>query len=496
MKKDFAKYQEVNKLIDSENFEKREGKFTPRERLSFLFDNGDYKELFKYASVDPTINSFKDGVVCAFGSVNGKTVFAYASEFSFEGGSVGVHQSKQMLELFRLAKNHAVPVVALVESGGAKITDSIDIMESFAGVMRESVFLSGFVPQITCTLGHCIGASAFVALFSDFIIMEKNSNICISGANVNKAATGEDVTQEEIGGADIHSKHSGAAHFVIETEEKAILKIRELLSFLPSNNQEKPPVISNSDSETREEKAVYEILPEDPVKPFDIRKLITLFSDNNDFMELQADYAKNLVVGFARFGGIPVGIVANQPLYMGGAIDTKAFKKMARFMNFLSAYNFPMLNFVDVPGAVPTSEEHKRGILNAGASALQALGHHKHLKITILVRKCFGGAYSMLNPKITGGDIIYAYPNASIGIMNDKAMSSVLGKNSKLSDKVNTLHENGLRLDHPILAASGTYIDDIILPEKTREEIIRVLKAFPNKFFLDIPKKEIFNFTL
>ncbi|MEK7431707.1 MAG: carboxyl transferase domain-containing protein, partial [Cyanobacteriota bacterium] len=446
MKRDFEKFDEFNKILEAENVNNSESKLLPIERLAILFDDGKFKELFKYSSVSPFAESFKDGISCAFGNVNGKPIVAYATDFSFEGGSIGVHQSNQILELYRLAKNHCIPIVALIESGGAKLMDTIHVQESLAGVLREAVFSSGFIPQITCTFGHCIGASAFISVLTDFVIMEKDSNLSISGANVNKAATGEDVTQAEIGGSAIHTKHSGSAHFVTSGEENTIKKVRELLSWLPQNNKEKPPIKEYIETEEREINEILDLLPDDEMKPFDVKKLIKLFTDDNEFFEIQEDYAKNLVVGFARFNGIPVGIVANQSLYMGGALDTKSFRKAIRFINTLSAYNFPMLNFADVPGAVPTSDEHKKGILNLGASFLQALGHHKNLKLSIIVRKCFGGAYSMINPKISGGDIIYAYPNASIGIMSDKAMSSVLGKNSVIREIIVTLNEKNLKL--------------------------------------------------
>ncbi|MFN8672593.1 MAG: carboxyl transferase domain-containing protein [Candidatus Sericytochromatia bacterium] len=496
MKKDFETYNQFNDILNKEKHKTKDNKLNSHERLAILFDNGEFKEIFKYSSLSNFAENFNDGVVCAFGNVNNKPIMAYATDFSFEGGSIGIHQAKQISEIYRLAKNHGIPIVGLLESGGAKLTESIHIMESYAGILKDAVFASGYIPQIACTFGHCIGATAFLALLNDFIVMEKNSNISIAGANINKQATGEDLTQEEIGGTDIHTKHSGAAHFVELGEENSIKKVREILSWLPQNNKEKSFIKITEDSENREEESIFNILPEDEMKPFDIKKLVKLFTDNNEFLEIQKDFAKNIIIGFARFSGIPVGIIANQPAYMGGALDSKAFKKVTKFINILSNYNLPMISFVDVPGAVPTSEEHKKGILNLGAAYLQALGHHKELKLSILVRKCFGGTYSMINPKISGGDIIYAYPNASVGIMSERAMATILGENSKIKQKMDLLHEKGLRLDHPVFAVSSSYIDDIIDPKKTRIEIIKVLKAFKNKYLIDIPDKKVFNFPL
>jgi acetyl-CoA carboxylase carboxyltransferase component len=491
MEKDLERLRKLNSFAESEtvNPDKTGEKFSPRERLALLFDNGEYKELFKFANSSTKGNTFKDGLVCGTGMINNRPAVAYASEFDIQGGSVGSLQADQISELYRLARQSGIPVIALSESAGARISDSVHIMEGFSKVMKEAVFCSGVIPQITCALGYCIGASAFVATLNDFIIMNEKATLSISGASVNKAATGEDVTEEQLGGTEIHTRYSGLAHFTEKSEKKSIARVRQLLEYLPSNNLEPPPVMECFDSETREEPTVEKLLPDDTDTPFDMMKLVKLFVDDHKFLELQAAFAPNMIIGFARFAGIPVGIAANQSMHLAGALDSNAFKKMARFVNFLSAFNFPLITFVDVPGAIPTLEENKNGILIHGAQLIQAMGHLKSLKISIVVRRCFGGAYCMLNPKISGGDIIYAYPGAMVGVMSDKAMSSVFKRDTKMSEKIEAMHARGERFDDPFIAASFGYLDDIIFPAQTRVEIIRALKIFGNKRFLDLPPK-------
>jgi acetyl-CoA carboxylase carboxyltransferase component len=489
---DRERLQKINSLIEDEKIISENDKLNTRQRLSILFDNGEYKELFKFAGYSETKN-LKDGVICAFGNINNRPATAYAFEFEYQGGSVGALQSKQITELYRLARQSGLPVIALNESGGARLTDAEDIAEGYSDALREAVFCSGFIPQITATFGVCIGASAFMATLSDFVVMEKDSSMCISGASVNKIATGEDVTEKDMGGVEIHTKHSGSAHFIGNKDKETIETIRKILHYLPSNNSEKPPFIPTQDPENRIEESINEIVPKNIMTPFDIKKLINLFVDDNDFFEVQKEFAPNIITGFARFGGMSVGIVANQSSYLAGAFDSKGSRKMARFVNFLSSFNFPMITFVDIPGAIPTVKEHKEGILLHGAQVLQSLGHHKHLKISIVVRKCFGGAYCMINPKASGGDIIYAYPDATIGIMSDQAMTSVVRKDSPLKERIDKIHAEGGRIDDPLFLASKGYIDDIIEPSHTRVEIIKALKAFGNKKFTQIPDKWLNN---
>lgn len=498
MEKDLERLRKLHNYAESETTasKKSSQNLSSRQRLKLLFDKGEYKELFKFAKSSQTDNSFKDGLVCGAGMINNRPALAYASEFDVQGGSVGRLQADQIYELYRLARQSGMPIIALSESAGAKITDAMHIMEGYARVMKEAVICSGVIPQITCALGFCIGAAAFVATLNDFIIMNDRATLTVAGSSVNKAATGEDVTEEQLGGSEIHMRYSGVVHFSEKTEENSIERVRQLLEYLPQNNSEPPPVTECFDPESREEPSAEKLLPDDTDTPFDMLKLIKLFVDEHRFLELQAGFAPNVIIGFARFAGIPVGIAGNQSMHLAGAFDCNAFRKMARFVNFLGAFNFPLITFVDVPGAIPTMEENKNGILIHGAQLLQALGHLKSLKIGIVVRRCFGGAYCMLNPKVSGGDIIYAYPGAMIGVMSDKAMSTVFKKDSAMSEKIEAMHLRGERLDDPFIAASSGYLDDIIYPSRTRGEIIRALKLFSNKRFMEIPPKWMNNQAL
>lgn len=492
MNKDLENLKQTEDLLQKKPPRKLE-RLSAQKRLELLFDDGKFKHLFRFVRSDPFKDKIDNNLICASGRVNGQDILAYACEFNILGGSLGVQQGQQIIELYRLAKQSGLPLIALYESGGARVSDGIHISDKLAECLAEATFASGVIPQLTCILGHCIGASAYMAMLNDFIIMDEKATLCIAGSSVNKAATGEDVTEFDMGGAEVHKKQTGNAHFVEKTEEECIERLRQLLSYMPANNAEVPATIVCHDSEERIEKQVYDLLPAHPSAPFDMKQVIQLFVDNHDFFELQEAYAPNAIIGFARFGGMPVGIIANQSLHLAGALDTLACKKFARFINFLGIFNYPLISFVDVPGAIPTVEQHKAGILTHGTQLLQSIGHLKTLKISIVVRRCFGAAYCLLNPKCSGGDIIYAYPNAMMGSMSDKAMSSFSGMDPRMAKKVEALHAMGKRLDDPFIAASYGYIDDVIDPAQTRPEIIQALQAYSNKRFREIPPKWLNN---
>lgn len=452
-------------------------------KLEKLFDNGDYKELFKFAQTSKKRKG--KSVITATGFIHNRPVMVYATDFSYQGGSIGKFESDLIAETYRLAKQSGIPIISLINSGGARITDGIYIMEGFGQIFREASYCSGVIPQITCVENNCIGASAFTALLTDFIFMTKDSVMSLAGAEVNKIATGENYTNKEIGGVEIHTQHTGAVHFIEENIEDILFKVRDLIKYLPQNNSEKPNLFEFKDNNQNYD--YKDIIPKDDKTPFDIKKLITQFTDDNEFFEIQKEFAPNLIIGFATFEGMTVGVCANQSLYGAGALDSKAFRKVSRFINFLSAFNIPMLSFVDVPGALPTLEENKNGILIYGSQFMQSLAHHKHLKVTIVVRRCFGGAYGMMSPKSGNGDIIYSYPDAMIGVMSHEAMTSVLKSTGKEVDF------GGIRSDSPLIAASLGYIDDIIEPKNTRKELINALKVFGTKRDLNIPPKWLNN---
>lgn len=493
MSKDIQRLKAYQAKIASDKTQ-RENRLSPYERLALFFDQGKYKELFRFAKTHEQSRHFKDGLVSGVGKVHGRPVVAYASEFTFQGGSVGHLQANQIMDLYRLARQSGMPIVALSESGGARVSDGIHIMESFAGVLREAVYCSGVVPQLTGIMGHCIGASAFVATLTDLVVMDKASTLCIAGASVNQIATGEQCSEFDMGGAEVHGLESGSVHRVEEDDESVINSLRALLGYLPSNNAEPPPFVPTEDPTDRSTPEISSLIPEDPNTPYDILPIIEATLDQGSFFEIQPDFAPNVVVGFGRVAGYTVGVAANQAKHLAGALDCQGMKKMARFLNLLGIYNIPLVSFVDVPGAIPTIAQHKAGILNHGAQLLQAVGHLKTLKISVVVRRCFGGAYCLMHPKIGGGDIIFAYPNAMIGVMSDQAMSQILkAKQGKLAEQIDALHASGGRLDDPFMVASYGYIDDVIDPADTRKEVAFALEHFYQKRLLDIPPKWLNN---
>ncbi len=495
---DLTRFKQAEQSLQSEekNRPVRPGRQSARERLKLLFDPGTGQELFRFVRNRLDKPSFSDGIVCASGEIQGRPLLAWASEFETMGGSIGALQTRQLNELYRLSRQSGLPMVSLVESGGARVTDGMEIMEGYAETLKEAVYLSGVVPQITCILGHCIGAPAFVATLTDFIIMDQNSTLCVAGAGVNKAATGEDLDEQALGGPEIHTGHSGAVHFVEPDEGAAIARVRQLFSYLPLTQAERPPHYATDDPPEREAPELNQLLPASPDAPFDMLPVLKAIVDQDSLMEIQADFAPNLITAFAQLGGQTVGILANQSLVLAGALDSKALRKMARFLNFLSSFNFPLVCFVDVPGLMPNSAAHREGILTYGSQALSAIGHLKGLKVSVVVRRCFGGAYFLLNPKVGGGDLVYAWPGAMIGIMSDQAMASFAGHNPVLRKTFEAIHAQGSRIDDPFIPAGSGYLDDIIEPARTRPILIQALTRFSNKRQLDIPPKWLPNIPL
>jgi acetyl-CoA carboxylase carboxyltransferase component len=456
------------------------GRLSARQRLAQLFDPDSGRELFRFArgSDDP---DFRDGLVCAHGTVHGRPVIAWASEFQVQGGSLGALQARQMAETYRLARQSGIPLVALVESGGARISEAVHVSEGYALALREAVATSGIVPQVVCTFGHCIGASAVMATLGDFLLMEADSTLSVAGARVNRSATGEDLSDAELGGAAVHTRHTGNVHFVCAGEAAVLAQARELLRWLPANHAERPPQFVCHDPAERLVPNLHSLIPADDTTPFDMLELIRSCCDQGDFCEVQAEFAPNLITGFAAFGGQTLAIVASQPLHAAGALDPAAARKCARFLNFVACFNYPLLSLLDVPGALPTLQAQQDGMLTHLTQVLHAVYQVHGLKITLVVRRLFGGTYVLLNPKSGDGDLIFAYPQAMIGVMSDQAMAGVLSQSQRGQAQVERLHAQGLRLDDPLLAAAPAYIDDILDPAETRREIIRALKTFGQK---------------
>jgi len=464
------------------------GQGSARQRLAALFDGGDYRELFRFAR-SPGASDWRDGVVCAHGQIQGRPVLAYATEFQVQGGSLGVLQTRQVSELFRLARQSGIPIVGLLQSGGARISEAVHIMEGFVLPMKESVFASGIIPQITCVFGHCIGASALMATLSDFIVMEAESTLSIAGARINQSATGQALSEAELGGVAVHTGFTGNVHFVCEGEAACLEKTRELLRWLPANHAEMPPRFACQDPAERLVPELESLIPADDQTPFDICELIRTIADDQTFFEVQAEFAPNLVTGFASFGGQSVAIVANQSLHLAGALDPDGARKCSRFLTWLANFNYPLLSLIDVPGALPTLEAQRQGMLTHAAQIIHALYQVRGLKISLVVRRLFGGTYCLVNPKCGEGDLIFAYPQAMIGVMSDAAMTTVLNQSEAGRAQAEKLHSAGLRLDDPLLAAANLYLDDILAPAETRREIIRALQTFGNKRVTHFPPK-------
>ncbi len=468
-------------------------KLSARERLQQLFDPGTFLEMFRYAKERPAQNPVDDGVVCGHGDVNGQPVIAYATEFSVQGGSLGALQTRQIAECQRFAHQSGIPIVALLESGGARISEAVHIMEGFVPAMTGGIELSGVVPQIACVFGPCIGASAFMATFSDWVIMETESSLSIAGARVNAMATGENLSDRELGGVTVHTHDTGNVHFVEQGDQAVLERARELLQWLPPHYKARPAVRPFSalpvSEQQRKTPEIARCIPADSQTGFDMRKVVQACADHQHFFETQADFAPNLLTGFIELGGYTLAVVASQPLHLGGVLDVKATRKMTRFLTFIAAFNYPLLSLVDVPGALPTLASQRAGILTHMTQAMHAIYNVRSLKITVVVRRCFGGTYSMLHPKSSKGDLVFAYPGAMIGVMSDAAMHQIMQHSEKGQRQIQKLESLGLRTDAPQLAAAAMYIDDIIDPEDTRQVLYRSLKSFYHKRRIGYPDK-------
>ncbi len=469
----------------------------PRKRLELLFDNGEFTELGRLV-MQPALPFGKDkrqagdGVITAFGEVNGRPVAALANQYAFMGGSIGTRTTQKIAELYKLAGETGAPVVTFAESAGARLQEGIDIMEACGHEWSARARYSGVIPQICAVTGLCIGAAAVTATMSDLVMWTNEGVLALAGPRVIQAATGEEVSPEELGGPALHSRETGLCHRLAESEEELIAEIREALSMLPSNNTEIPPDRDSSDPSDRSVPEIKDILSEAAGKPFDVRQIIECIVDDGKFFELSAEYGQAAVAGLAHLGGKAVAIVANQSNVMSGALDTDACKKGARFLQFANAFNYPLLNLVDVPGAMPTVNETRKGLLNSLVRFAMETCFYQGPKVSVLVRKCFGGAYACLNPKSGGGDIIYAYPESQVGIMSGKALAGVLFKEKAPE----MLKKIGRPLDSPVLAAERGYIDDIIQPEETRKKLIKTFSFLKQKRKLGSPPRRNHNAPL
>ena len=470
------------------------GKLTARERLEALLDPGSFVELDTFVvhrCYDFGLEKRRylgDGVVTGYGTIDGRLVFVFSHDFTVFGGSLGEMFAKKVCKIMDLAMKVGAPVIGLNDSGGARIQEGVASLAGYGDIFFRNVLASGVIPQISAIMGPCAGGAVYSPALTDFIIMVRGiSHMFITGPQVVKAALGQEVTFDELGGADVHAQLSGVAHFVTDTEEECFELIRRLLSYIPSNNMEDPPYVETGDDPGRTDERLNSLMPDDPDKPYDVKEVIRSVVDNGEFLEVQPHFAPNIVVGFARLNGHSVGIVANQPLWFAGALDINASCKAARFVRFCDAFNIPIITFVDVPGFLPGIEQEHGGIIRHGAKLLYAYCEATVPKITVILRKAYGGAYDVMGSKHSGADINLAWPTAEIAVMGPEgAINIIFRRELAKAEDPETLRrqlvaEYRRKFANPYVAAQKGYIDDVIEPSETRPRLIAALEMLLNK---------------
>ena len=476
------------KRIDAQH---AKGKLTARQRLDLLLDENSFEEwdIFvehRNESSDSKKDAFPgDGVVTGYGLVHGRLVFVYSQDFTIFGGSLSEANAKKICKIMDHAIKVGAPIIGLNDSGGARIQEGVASLGGYADIFQRNVLSSGVIPQLSLIMGPCAGGAVYSPAITDFIAMVKNtSNMFVTGPNVVKTVTHESVTAEELGGSHTHATKSGVADFQCDSDAEAIILIKKLLSYLPSNNKEKPPVIKTSDQMDRQEKSLDSVIPLNPSTPYDMRDILVKILDDNDFFEVQNGFAKNIIIGFGRISGKTVGIVANQPKFLAGCLDIDASKKAARFIRFCDAFNIPILTFVDVPGFMPGLRQELGGIIKNGAKLLYAYAEATVAKITIITRKAYGGAYDVMSSKHLRGDVNLAWPTAEIAVMGAKGAVEILYKNEVKGDthKINELAQAyEEKFLNPFEAAKLGFLDDVIQPRETRKKIAKSLQMLENK---------------
>ncbi|MCY1720018.1 acyl-CoA carboxylase subunit beta [Prolixibacteraceae bacterium Z1-6] len=473
------------------------GKKTARERINQLIDSGTFNEIDKlmtHRNYDFGMETQKvlgDGLISGYGKVNGRLVYVFAQDFTVFGGSLSRANADKIVKIQELALKMGAPVIGLNDSGGARIQEGVESLAGYADIFYNNVISSGVIPQISAILGPCAGGAVYSPALTDFIFMvNEKSHMFVTGPEVIKTVTHEDVTKEELGGANTHNAKSGVAHFNGSDEDQTLMMIRELLSFLPSNNLEDPPVKPTVDPSDRMEESLQEIVPADPNKPYDMHDIIQNVIDNKHFLEVQQQYAQNIIVGFARFAGKPVGIVANQPAHLAGVLDINSSVKAARFVRFCDAFNLPLITFVDVPGFLPGTSQEFGGIIKHGAKLLYAFAEATVPKITVITRKAYGGAYDVMSSKHIGADVNLAYPTSEIAVMGPEGAINIIHRNGlSPEERAKAVDDYREKFANPYKAASLGYIDEIINPRDTRKKIIDALDMTQNKRKSNPPKK-------
>ncbi len=480
----------------------REGKLSARERIEFLLDDGSFEEfdkLMQHRCRDFGMEAQQppgDGIITGHGLIDGREVFVFAQDFTVFGGSLSETNAQKICKLMDLAMKVGAPVIGLNDSGGARIQEGVASLAGYAEIFMRNTLASGVIPQISAIMGPCAGGAVYSPAITDFIAMVRNTSyMFITGPDVIRTVTHEEVTKEVLGGAMTHNQTSGVAHFATENDEDCLRVIRELLSFLPSNNLEDPPWRESRDPFDREEEVLNTIVPAESNQPYDIRRVIELVVDDAAFFEIQEHFARNIVIGFARLAGHPVGIVANQPAWLAGVLNIDASTKAARFVRFCDCFNIPIITFVDVPGFLPGINQEHLGIIRHGAKLLYAYAEATVPKITVVTRKAYGGAYCVMGSKQVRTDLNFAWPTAEIAVMGPEGAVGILYRRelsvaaeveTARSEKISEYQE---KFASPYIAAERGYIDEVIEPKTTRRKLIRGLRLLENKRDSNPPRK-------
>lgn len=480
----------------------QQGKLTARERIEILLDQDSFEEYGVY--VEHRCSDFEmgdkkfsgDGVVTGSGTINGRLVFVYAQDFTVIGGSLGQAQAQKIERIINMALKAKAPVIGMLDSGGARIQEGVDALGGYGKIFQRIVDASGVIPQISLIMGPCAGGAVYAPALTDFIFMtDKTSFMFLTGPEVIKTVTHEDIDKENLGGASIHGPVSGVADKVFVNDIEVLLQTRRLFDFLPLNNEDKIPEINTDDDTDRFDTSLNTLVPENDNQAYDMKELIYKIIDEGNFFEIKPDYAKNIIVGFARMEGRSVGIIANQPLELAGALDIAASRKAARFIRFCDAFNISLVTLVDVPGFLPGRSQEHNGIITHGAKLLYAYAESSVPKITVITRKAYGGAYIVMNSRHLRGDLNYAWMNAEIAVMGAEGAVNIVYKNLSLEQKTEKIKEYKNKFSTPFFAASRGYIDEVIKPQSTRKRICDGLKFLKNKH-VKIPSKKHDNLPL
>ncbi|MFI3267413.1 MAG: acyl-CoA carboxylase subunit beta [Rikenellaceae bacterium] len=501
-KREEAKLGGGQKRIDSQH---AKGKQTARERIEMLLDEGSFEEFdmfVKHRCTNFGIEKesyYGDGVVTGYGTIDGRLVYVFSQDFTVFGGSLSESFAKKICKVMDMAMNNGAPLIGINDSGGARIQEGVNSLSGYSEIFQRNILASGVIPQISAIFGPCAGGAVYSPALTDFIMMSKGTSyMFVTGPKVVKTVTGENVTQEQLGGASIHASKSGVAHFVVEDEEDGMGLIRKLISYMPQNNLEDAPLAICVDPIDRLEDSLNEIIPDNPNKPYDVLEVIHAIVDGGEFLESQRSFAPNIITGFARFNGQSVGIIANQPKYLAGVLDINSSRKAARFIRFCDAFNIPLVTLVDVPGFLPGTAQEYGGIIIHGAKLMFAYGEATVPKVTVILRKNYGGAYCVMSSKHLRGDFNYSWPTGEIAVMGAQGATEVLYSRqiAKIEDpeeKAKFIAEKEAEYKeafaNPYNAAKYGYIDDVIEPRNTRFRVIRALQSLATKKVVNPPKK-------